>query len=294
MRYVRITAILSAVVFLLVGIVSVHAQDASPSASSAAATASPSPTPEVFDFNKAYKDYVFVTDQYNVAHSTYVLARSQYFQAKTLASQAKAQDATAKMLIARDDVMKAYLVALRLRLSETDGVSDTTKQGLFTRIDTDVAFWKTHHDRIDSAASLQDLTSDSNSAKLHFPITETLSYEVLSTIPQGKEFVLRNQLADLLSQTKTKISKIRANGDLDTSESERWVLQTDQKLTRSQDKEIAAQDLISKLTSTDPTNTNQKKSVIYGQVTQTLVDSLQYLKEASSYLKEVLKRIKYK
>jgi len=293
MRYVRITAILSAVVFLVVGIVSVHAQEASPSAS-IVPSVSPSPTPEVFDFNKAYKDYVFITDQYNSAHSAYILARSQYFQAKTLASQAKAQDATAKMLIARDDVMKAYLVALRLRLSETDGVSETTKQGLFTRIDTDVAFWKTHHDRIDSAASLFDLTTDSNTAKIHFAITESISYEVLSTIPQGKEFVLRNELADLLSQTKTKISNIRANGDLDTSESERWVLQTDQKLTRSQDKEIAAQDLIAQLTSNDSSRQNQKKNVIYTQVTQTLSDSLQYLKEASSYLKEVIKRIKYK
>lgn len=284
--------ILIPVVFLLLflGFSVVHAQDASQSA----ASATPSPTPDVFNFEKAYKDYVFVTDQYNTAHSAYLLARSQYFQAQTLASQTKAQDATAQMLSARDVVMKAYLVALRLRLSETDGVSDTAKEGLFTRIDTDVSWWTAHHDRIDSAASLTDLTSDSDDAKRHFPTSESLSYEVLSTIPQGKEFVLRNDLTALLGRTKTQVDKIRSNGDLDTSEAERWLLQTEQKITRSQDKEIAAQALIATLTSTDVRVQNQNKNIIYNQVTSTLSESLQYLKEASNYLKEVIKRIKYK
>ncbi len=290
MRYLRIIAIASAFVFFLAGIVSVHAQDASTSA----LTVSPSATPEVFDYAKAYKDYVFVTDQYNNAHSSYLLAKAQYSQAQTLASQTKAQEATAAMITARDSVMKAYLVALRLRLSETEGVSDTSKQGLYSRIDTDVSWWATHHDRIDSAASLTDLTADSSDAQKHFPTTEVLSYEVLSTIPQGKEFSLRTRLIDLLGRTKSVITKVRSNGDLDTTEAERWTLQTDQKLTRSQDKEIAAQSLIATLSSTDSRVAQLNKANTYSQVTSTLGESLQYLKEASSYLKEVLKRIKFK
>lgn len=280
--------VLSSFLFLTKLVTDSSAQDASTSAVESA-----NPTTEVFNFEKAYKDYVFVTDKYNTAHASYQLARAQYFQAKTLASQTKAQEATAAMLISRDDVMKAYLVALRLRLSETEGVSDTTKEGLYARIDTDVAWWANHRDRIDSAASLNDLTTDSTEAQKHFPTSESLSYEVLSTIPQGKEFVLRNQLTNLLERTKSQINKIRANGDLDTSEAERWVLQTEQKLTRSQDKEISAQSLIASLTA-EKTNQQQTKNQTYNQVTATLGESLQYLKEASNYLKEVIKRIKYK
>lgn len=276
----------TAVVVFFVGAVAANAQDAS--------TLTPTPAGEEFNFEKAYKDYVFVTDQYNKSHADYLLARAQYFQAQTLASQTKARDATALMLQDRDEVMKAYLVALRLRLSETEGISDITKSGLFARVDADVAWWISHKGRISSAGTLNDLVADSTEALKHFPTTEALSYEVLSNIPQGKVFALRSRLNELLSSVKTKISAIRAAGDHDVTNAERWVLETDQKITRSLDKENAAQALIVTLTSVDSKSRQRDKNETYNQVLTNLTDSLQYLREASNYMKEVIKSIKTK
>jgi hypothetical protein len=281
--------LLAAAALFVFGVSVANAQTATP-----AATTSPTPTPvEVFDFAKAYKDYVFMSDQYNKAHADYLLARAQYFQAETLASKTKARDATALMLRSRDNVMSSYLTALRLRLSEGEGVDETTKNGLFSRLDADIAWWRNHHDRINSAGTLEDLVVESDLALKHFPISEALSYEFLATIPGGKEFVLRNTLNELLSKTKTKVSQIRSNGDHNTTNAERWIIETEQKLTRSLDKEIAVQKLIVSLATVDPKN-KTSKSGTYNQAILGLDESLQFLKEASGYLKEVIKQIKIK
>lgn len=278
----KVLAVAAVSAFLL-GAAYAHAQDA------------PTPTPtEEFNFEKAYKDYVFVTDTYNKDHGDYLLARAQYFQAQTLASQTKARDATALMLQDRDEVIKAYLVALRLRLGESVGVSDITKSGLYSRIDAEVTWWKSHKDRIDSAGNLNDLVADSDEALKHFPTTESLSYEVLATVPQGKVFELRTGLNELLSSTKAKVSAIRSNGDHDVTNAERWILETDQKITRSLDKENEAQTLITSLTQIEKPGKKIDKNQIYNNVLTNLTDSLQYLREASNYLKEVIKSIKTK
>jgi len=44
-----------------------------------------------FTFEKAYQDYVYMTDLYEKAHAEYLLAKAQYAQAQTLTSQSKVQ-----------------------------------------------------------------------------------------------------------------------------------------------------------------------------------------------------------
>lgn len=283
--------ILSLFVFVCVVPVS-FAQDATDSAS---ATPEATAAPEVFNFEKAYKDYVFRTDQYNTAHAEYLLARSQYFQAQTLASQTKARDATAAMLAARDEVIRTYLIALSQRLTETQGISESIKNGLTTRLNAEITWWENHKNRIRSAGTLNDLVTDSEEAAKHFPTTESMAYEVLSTVPMGVEFVLRTELNELLSRTKTKVGQIRGNGDLDTTNAERFILETEQKLTRSLDKEVSVQSLITSLTEVGRGTSQQKdKNAIYNQVISGLNESLQYLKDAAGYMKEIVRQIKYK
>jgi len=284
-------------VFILVAIglfvfaATTRAQESSSSAQTA--TATPTPSGDAFTYEIAYKDYVFMVDQYNKAHADYLLSRAQYLQAKTLASQTKARDATAVMIAARDDVLTTYLVALRMRLSETAGVTETTRGGLFTRLDTDVAWWKNHKQRINSAGTLEDLVNDSTLAVKHYPVTEALAYEVLSTIPLGKAFELRTTLNTILSNTKSKVSQIRGVGDHDVNQAERSILEVDQKLTRSLEKEIDAQKIISTLILVDDKQTS-KKADAYNQVLFRLNESQQFLKEATSFMKEVMKQIKFK
>ncbi len=249
---------------------------------------------EVFDFQKAYKDYVFMYDLYKKSHSDYLLARSQYQEAKTLAAQTKARDAAVAMLQARDDVVITYLTALRMRLSESEGIADPDREGLYNRLDGQIAWYKDHKDSIPSAGTLDDLVKDSDEAKDHFSTTEPLSYEVLATVPVGKVEVLREKLNNILVEIKIKVEEIRSKGDHDTSITERWILETENKITRSLDKEIEAQKLIVELQTPSDKYKTQSREKTYNNVIALLQESNQFLREASSYMREIVKSIKTK
>lgn len=248
-----------------------------------------------FTYQKAYEDYVFTYDVYKKAHADYLLARSQYINAKTLASQTKAQEAGSAMLIDRDNVVITYLTALRLRLSETNGVSNTDKEGLYQRLDSEVLWYQTHRDTISSAASLDDLVADSDAASEHYTTIQGLIYEVLGTIPVGRVETVRTSATSLLGSIKTKTQEIQLNGDHDVSGAEHWITETENKLTRSLDKQIEAQKIIFSFQSIPEQELDRKNfSKDYSEITSNLQDSVQLINESASYMKEILTEIKTK
>jgi hypothetical protein len=249
---------------------------------------------EVFNFEKAYKDYIFVYENYKKAHSDYLLARSQYQQAQTLASQTKARDSTVVMLQARDDVVVTYLTMLRMKLVESEGISETDKEGLYSRLDSEITWYKNNKSQIPSAGTLSDLVKDSEETSDHFQGVIPLAYETLSVVPVGKVEVLRNKINLILSDIKTKTEEIRLNGDHDTQIIERWIIEAENKITRSLDKEVEAQTLIYKLQSSSAKKSSREENPadIYNQVVSLLGESNQFMREASSYMKEIVKQIK--
>lgn len=254
-----------------------------------AQTPTPTATPEPeFDFDRAYQDYVFTMDIYNNAHSEYLLAKAQYQQSGTLVSQTKAQEATVKMLEARDDVVVTYITAVRMRLVEAEGVSALTKNGLFARIDAEVAWFQDHKSRIQSAGTLQDLSEDSEEAAERFFLTERTAYEALSTVPFGKLSLMRSATNAILTKINSKVFEIRANQDKDTAIIERWAFETENKITRSLDKEIEAQALIPNF-SADSRNRDHRKT--YNDIIFRLDESRQFLRDATGFIKEILHEI---
>src|SRR3989344_146407 len=256
-----------------------------------AAQGTPAPEEEEFDFERAYQDYVFTLDVYNSVHADYLLSKAQYEQAGTLVAQSKAQEATTKMLETRDDVVTTYLTAIRMRMVEAEGVSDITKNGLFSRIDSEVAWFKDHKKRLPSAGTLADLQADSEEASKRFmELTQTVAYETLSTIPFGKLSLMRTATGGILSDINNKVFQIRANGDKDTAIIERWALEIESKITRSSDKEIEAQALIPNFTS-DSRNRNPDHRKTYNEIIFKLDESRQFLRDATEFIEEIIREI---
>jgi len=245
---------------------------------------------EEFDYQKAYKDYIYTFELYKKAHSDYLLAKSQYNQAKTLASQTKARDVTAIMLEKRDEVVITYFTTLRMLLSESDGITDAEKQGLFIRIDSEVAWFKNHKSQIPSAGTLADLSEDSLEAAEHFVLTKPLIYEVLLVIPVGKIEIFKTEASSILDDIKNKTEKVRQKGDHDTTKIERWIIETQNKLTRSIDKEVAAQANIASIQSGNVKDKDLDK--VYNETISLLQESNQFLREASQFMKEIVKEFK--
>lgn len=246
---------------------------------------------EPFDFERAYQDYVFTMDVYNSKHAEYLLSKAQYEQAGTLVAQTKAQEATSKMLTARDDVVLTYLTAIRMRMVEAPGVSDITKDGLFSRIDAEVTWFKDHKARLPSAGTLQDLEDDSLEASERFSeLTQTVAYETLSTIPFGKLSLMRTATSEILGDINNKVFQIRSNGDKDTAIIERWALEIESKITRSLDKEIEAQALIPNFTG-DSRNRRVDHRKNYNDIIFKLDESRQFLRDATEFIEEIIREI---
>lgn len=243
---------------------------------------------EEFNFDRAYQDYVFILNGYRQEHEEYLLARSQYIQAGTLAAEVKAREETIQMLRARDQVVITYLTALRMRLAEAKGVSELERGGLNTRLDNDVAWYKEHKERVLSASTLNDLTIDSNQARSHFDvITEKLAYEVLSVIAIGKSDIIRSKTSTLLVSLKDKTAAIREEGDHETKDAERWITEAENKLTRSLDRHIEVQKILSDLqTGKGKENTN------YSTIISGLQSSFQLLREVASLMRNIIQAIK--
>ena len=240
-------------------------------------------------YERAYQDYTYNYDIYRRANSEYESFRLQYIQYKTLTAQENAREATVRMLQARDEVVKTYLTALRTRLSETGGIMDDKRNALYSEIDASVLWFSGHKDKIPSAGTLEDLVKDSDEARDYYRKNEYELYDALVTISIGKIASIREKQENALSEIKAKVAEIRANGDKDTGVLERWILDTENKIARSREKEFEALDLMPKLKgSGDKINTDKYDDVLFK-----LSESLQYLKDANSYMKEIVNEIKF-
>lgn len=243
---------------------------------------------EEFNFNRAYNDYTYTYDQYRLANNEYIMSRQAYLNYKTLTSKTDAQDKTLKMLQLRDNVVRTYLIALRKKLAEITGILNYKQNVLYLKLDTEINWYTQHHDQLSSAGTLEDLVSSSQEAQSKYQETEILIYQTLGAILAGKESVARDQINQQIENLKTKMAEIRQKGDKNTNVAERWLLEAENRLTRSQEKQSTAQQI---LTNLKPYT--QDKIQAYDQAQFTLTESHQYLKEANSYLRELIKEVKH-
>jgi len=242
---------------------------------------------KVFDYNRAYNDYIYIYNQYRLAHTDYVAARQAFIAYKTLTSKTEALGKTLKMLQLRDEATRTYLAALRMKLAEMTGISNYEQNILYLKLDTEVNWYIKHRNELTSAGSLEDLVNSSRKAQDKYQETEVLIYQALGTILASKETTLRENSKQQIEILKGKVAEIRQRGDKETTILERWLLEAENRLTRSQEKQFAAQQILAKIKSYD-----QDKIQSYNQAQFTLEESHQYLKEANSYLKELIREVK--
>lgn len=239
------------------------------------------------EYNRAYNDYLFSYDQYRRAYDKYVVAKQSYLSYKTLTSKTEAFNETLKMLQARDEVLRTYLTTLRLKLAQATAITNYQQNVLYLNLDSEIIFYNKHQTELTSAGTLEDLLTLSANAEKNYQQTEALIYKTLAEINSSKEVSLQNRINKEIKEIKDKINLIRQNGDKDTTKAERWLLEAENRLTRSQEKIQDCQQLLTKIKSFD-----KDKIKLYNQASFVLSESHQYLKEANSYLKELVVELK--
>lgn len=243
------------------------------------------PAPSDFNFDRALQDYSYNVDLYTKAFNDYLAARAKYISIGTLATGDDARIATIAMLQARDSVVATYLTTLRMKLKDSIGVSDSEKDSYYTRIDAEVAWYADHKDHIPSAQTLADLVADSNESKTHYAQTKYTTYATLLVMTKGKVDHYHDELTKNVSDLKDKIAEIHQKGDMDTLTVEYAMVDINNKVTRSEDKEAAAKDVVSSMTVANA-------EISYKNALTGFQESFFYLKDANSAALEVIRQIK--
>ena len=246
------------------------------------------------NFDKAYEDYVAEIKDYQKAREEYLLRRSQFLRFQSLKSRQDAQEATVSFLEKRDNVVTSYLAVLQARIFEAIGVSDVRKEALNLRLSEEIGWFKDHRDTIPSAGTLDDLVKDSDEAKKRWESIGPLIYEALSTVSYGRIIDFANRTELLLGDAKSKLEEIKSDEREEYKFSnekfevlDRWIFETESRIVRSKEKMLDVENLISLMI-------KQKKDLVraHNEIIQVLGESQLFLKEANSFMKEIIREVK--
>jgi hypothetical protein len=249
---------------------------------------------EAQTFDEAYSEYIKFSEDYSNAHEDYVLKRAQYIRFQTLKSRQDAFDATLKMLTSRDAVVISYLGILKAKTNFALGVSDIRRESILLSLEEEIAWFTDHKANIPSSGSLEDLVSDSNLAESRWDNVEQLAYIVMSNLSLGKVLVFADRTKEVFDDTKTKLETIRLDEREEFKFSadkfsilDRWMLEAGGRIARSGERLTNAEELIEGMT-----NKRKDFQVEHNSVISELSESQIFLKETTSFVKEIIKQIK--
>lgn len=251
----------------------------------------PTETP-TFDFNKALTDYEYVYNQYRQAHLQYETAKKAYLKFETLNSKNEAQEKTALMLRLRDETVRTYLTALRLKLADVTEIDDYNLNLFYLKLDDEVIWYLEHANGFKSAGTLEDLlTLAKASEKKYDTQSLNVAYQALHGIINYKVAQNTDQVEAQTKIIKTKLNQIKQAEDKDVTLAERWLLEAENRLAWSQEKQAQSQVEINKIGQLRYGYSGKRETNFY-QARFLLEEAQQYLKETNSYLLEVIREIK--
>lgn len=99
---------------------------------------------------------------------------------------------------------------------------------------------------------------------------------------------MRQKQLSIISSLEAKLAEIRQNGDLKTDTMERDLLEIQNRQQRS----IAKEDEARKIQQTELLKSKDRAPGFYNTIVFRVTEAVQYLKEANTYLKEIIQRIK--
>jgi len=232
------------------------------------------------DYQSAYNDYSYNYTVYRTTYNDYQVAKSTFLTYHTLTAQNDAVNKLRAVLKARNQVMFVYFDLLQEKLNGTPGVPDDAKT-TFGKVKESEKTWLTDHQKkIDAAASLDDLNSASSEFESRYHQMDTETKQAIGSVLSAKENTLGSKVDTFITDLQTKTAEIRQSGE-NTSFADRGVIDTKNKLNLFRTKLSAANDIFY------PKYNSDQIDIFKGE--QQFTQANQYLREAVSFLKEIIK-----
>lgn len=232
------------------------------------------------DFDRAYQDYLYQSDQYRKSLTDFLTAKNRYLTYGTLTSKTEALTSTKTFLDARDQVLLTYMQML---------VERNPQDNLKNLLSDEIHFYSDHKNLIPAVGSLNDCVKVSEKFEEHYPSTEVITRQTVAGLLLAKVQVFDDRLASLSAGFEEKTNLVKGQGK-DVTTLERWLLETRNKQLLAQNKLNEAQNLSDKL---KPTRSPAQSSENFGQIQVLIFEANQYLKEGAAYLKEIKEELKY-
>jgi hypothetical protein len=160
-----------------------------------------------FNFARAYQDYQFSLTTYDQSYKEYTDARDFYLKNQTLTLKEEARKKTLTMLKNRDQLYIVYLTALRMRIVEVKGLTGDEKGGMYTKIDSEVSWYKDHIVNYKDEDLLENLFDKSSESESRYKtMTIPIIYEALYDISLGEEIGIRQDHEAIYSDIKSGVN----------------------------------------------------------------------------------------
>lgn len=224
-------------------------------------------------YSQAYSDYQFQYSQYRTAYQNYQITKSAYLTYKTLATQNDALEKMRLVLLSRTSVVNTYLTLLNEKMAETAGLDKTAKD-TFAGISQKEQAWLVDNQRkISAASNLNDLNTAASDFTSRYPQISKESNLGISQILFAKTDLAYSKIGNFFPQISQVLTRL---DDLDenTTIYKRGLTSAQAKADLYLDKKDAA---------------GKETELVRTQ--KTLQEGLEYIKESTSFLKEILNSI---
>lgn len=238
---------------------------------------------------QAYQDYLYQFDLYRTTFSDFQVSKNEYEKFGSLTSETTALEKTKLMLTQRDQLLRAYLLLLNEKLSESSGLS-SNERGLYqSLLINEVKFLESHSALIPSIGSLEDAVDVSKQLESHYNILQATMRQTISAISLGGLSELASQYDTVVIDAKNLISQNRTFfSPQKQAVLDRWVLQIANKRSLYQQKTDTVKSLSSTLKGDIPKLDDQ-----FTSIQKNLSEARQYLAEGSSFITELFTAIRY-
>lgn len=244
---------------------------------------------QTFDFSKAYQDYQYNQSIYNQSFNDYQEAKGFYLKNPTLTLKEEARKKALLMLKNRDELIRVYLTALRMKIFENKGLSENNKNDIFEKIDTEISWIVNHKASFMDTDTLEILFEKSKESENRYKDkTLPVIYESLFYSSLGAEQKMRSDQEQIYNILRSIIDQDVSKGKYDINPFNRWFTDIEDVIQKIKQNEILSQSNIKKLydqNHIDPTN-------IFNTSIDPLNSILGLLSQLNRFLLELLTSIK--
>ena len=240
---------------------------------------------------QAYQDYLYQFDVYRQKYNEFDIAKNNYLKFNTLTAQQTAISTTKEMLAARAQLLRAYLLMLNEKITETPQMTQPEVDLYRALINGEVSFLDNQTQFVNSVQTLDDANNVSKQLESHYTVLQISMDQTILGITLAKLRGMGNEFSDKTVQAKALIDQVKPELSLNQQAIlDRWFDQISNKRTLFLQKQDAISQAITGLKGSNTQNLADKFSQIQKQIT----DAESELTEGSSYLRELTNAMMYK